>query len=277
MVCELTWTHCEGDASFVAPTTAARRGVARRGLSSANPTGLAIALFGLAGAYLLGEVSVSAFDASSHTTASMVTFGGDLSWFAGFWLGLIGTAIFAVRSRPRQEGGLMADLASSFGLSLRWWPDLPVGIALGVVAQFVLVPLFELPLVPFVPHLFHRLNGPAHALTANVNGPGLVLLGILVCAGAPIVEELYFRGVFQRALLGWFLKTSPRIALPATVIVVGAVFGLVHFEALELSALVGFGMLLSVTAFVTGRLGTGIVAHAAFNSVTFISLALIHP
>jgi len=262
----------------VAPATAARSGVARRGLSSANPSGLSIALFGLAAAYLLGEVAVSAFDAASHTTASTVTFGGDLTWFAGFWLGLVGTAIVAVRTRPRREsGGLVADLASAFGLSFRWWPDLPVGIALGVAAQFVLVPLFELPLVPFVPHLFHRLGAPARSLTANVHGPGLVVLGILVCLGAPIVEELYFRGVFQRAVLGWFLKTSPRIALPATVIAVGVVFGLVHFEALELSALVAFGMLLSITALVTGRLGTGIVAHMAFNSVTFISLALIRP
>ena len=256
-------------------TAASTPEVARRGRAGANP-GLGIAVVGLASSYLLGEVSVAAFNAASHTTASTVTFGGDLTWFAGFWCGLVATALVAARSAPR-SGRIGGDLATAFGLSVRIWPDLPVGVALGVAAQFLLVPLLELPLVPFVPHLFHRLGGPARSLTANVHGAGLVVLGVLVCVGAPIVEELYFRGVLQRGLLGWFDKVAPRIAIPGTVVIVGVIFGLVHFEALQLSALIGFGMLLSITAMVTGRLGTGMVAHAAFNSVTFISLALIRP
>jgi membrane protease YdiL (CAAX protease family) len=50
----------------------------------------------------------------------------------------------------------------------------------------------------------------------------------------------------------------------------------VHFEPLELLALSGFGMVLSALAIRTGRLGPGFVAHAVFNIVTFVPLALGH-
>jgi membrane protease YdiL (CAAX protease family) len=49
-------------------------------------------------------------------------------------------------------------------------------------------------------------------------------------------------------------------------------FGLAHFEALQLIGLVGFGVVLGSLAWRTGRLGPGIVAHAAFNAVTFVAL-----
>ena len=77
----------------------------------------------------------------------------------------------------------------TYGLSIRLWPDLLLlGIALGVGAQFRLVPLLELPLLPFVPHLFHRLGQPARSLTVHVHGGGLVVLALLVWVGSPIVE-----------------------------------------------------------------------------------------
>ena len=57
---------------------------------------------------------------------------------------------------------------------------------------------------------------------------------------------------------------------------VGLVFGLVHFEALQLLALSGFGMMLALIACTTGRLGPGIIAHVTFNTVTFVALATSH-
>jgi uncharacterized protein len=52
------------------------------------------------------------------------------------------------------------------------------------------------------------------------------------------------------------------------------VFGLAHFEPLQLPALILFGVVLGVLAQRTGRLGPGIVAHATFNAVTVLSLTL---
>jgi membrane protease YdiL (CAAX protease family) len=168
----------------------------------------------------------------------------------------------------------LARLRDDYGLSLRPWPDIPLGIVLGVASQYLLVPLLELPLLPFVPHLFRRLGGPADQLTAGASGASLAVLGLLVCVGSPLVEELFFRGLLLRAVAGRFEKlTGPaRSAVP--VLLVGAVFGLAHFEALQLIGLVGFGVVLGTLAWRTGRLGPGIVAHAAFNTVTIVALAL---
>jgi membrane protease YdiL (CAAX protease family) len=51
-------------------------------------------------------------------------------------------------------------------------------------------------------------------------------------------------------------------------------FGLAHFEALQLAALILFGLILGTLAYRTGRLGPTIVAHAAFNAVTVLTLTL---
>jgi membrane protease YdiL (CAAX protease family) len=169
-------------------------------------------------------------------------------------------------------------LKDDFGLVFKW-SDLPFGIAIGLFSQYVLALVLELPLYPFVPHLFHRLSAPAHSLTAGESGIDLALIGVLVCVGSPFVEELFFRGLFLRGLLGVARDRLSWSAVPAVLAsagVCGVVFGLVHFEALELLALSGFGVVLALVACATGRLGPGIVAHVTFNALTFIALAFSH-
>ncbi len=250
--------------------------VARRGRAGANPYGLGWALVGLGAGFLCSALAVGAYlEASGHPHGSG-GFGGDLVSLIGLWLGFVGAAVLAMRMRPnRTRRHLFAALADEYGLAIRLWPDLPLGVAFGVAAQFLLVGLLELPLLPFVPHLFHRLNQPARSLVAPVHGPGLVVLGLFICVGSPLVEELFFRGLLLRALIGGCTNFMTRAAVPVAVVVVGVVFGLVHFEALELPALAGFGILLGAIATKTGRLGTGIFAHATFNAAAFISLAAI--
>jgi len=251
--------------------------VARRGLLGANPYGIGWALGGIAAGFLCSVVAVSAYVAASGHHHGSGGFGGDVVSLAGLWLGFAGAAVGAAWSQPGRAGRhTLSALAREYGLAFRVWPDVPVGIACGVVAQFGLVALLELPLEPFVPHLFHRLDQPARSLIANVHGPGLVVLALLVCVGSPLVEELFFRGLLQRALIGRFATFSAAAAVPVAVVVVGLVFGLAHFEALEFPALAGFGIVLGALATKTGRLGTGIVAHATFNAVAFFSLAMIH-
>ncbi|HMC42582.1 MAG TPA: CPBP family intramembrane glutamic endopeptidase, partial [Acidimicrobiales bacterium] len=82
-----------------------------------------------------------------------------------------------------------------------------------------------------------------------------------------LVEELFFRGLLQRSLAGW-LGPGPAIGVAA----LG--FGLAHGEAVQLLALVAFGVVLGVLAQRSGRLGPGIVAHAAFNGATIAVIAL---
>jgi len=168
--------------------------------------------------------------------------------------------------------GGTGSVVRDYGLELRPWPDIPLGIVAGVASQYLLVPVVEAPLLPFVHHLYTRLGHPAQTLTGGAYGPGLVVLAVLVCVGSPIVEELFFRGLLLRALVGSFSHLGARLGPALSIVVTALVFALAHFEALQFLGLAGFGMVLGWLAWRTGRLGPSIVAHMAFNTVTIIAI-----
>ncbi|MDA8038018.1 MAG: CPBP family intramembrane metalloprotease, partial [Actinomycetota bacterium] len=120
------------------------------------------------------------------------------------------------------------------------------------------------------------LGHPTTQLLGSTSGAGLVVLSILVCAGSPLVEELFFRGLVLRALLGRLEHLGQRLAPALSIVLSGLVFALAHFEALQLIGLAGFGIVLGYLAFRTGRLGSSIVAHVAFNSTTVIWYVVHH-
>jgi uncharacterized protein len=238
------------------------------------------ALAGIVG-ILAGEVGAAIFVSLSYLsvkhggTPSMLV--RDATGLVGLWVGFVATALLAGPIERRREP-LRRKLVGDLGFSFRW-ADLPIGVLAGILGQYVLVFLLELPLYPFVPHLFKRLGAPARSLTNGESGLALALLGVLVCVGSPLVEELFFRGLFLRGLLGKARGDLGWRAVPAVLgsaVLSGVVFGLVHFEALQLLALSGFGVLLALLACTTGRLGAGIVAHITFNTVTFVALATNH-
>ncbi|HEV3002052.1 MAG TPA: CPBP family intramembrane glutamic endopeptidase [Solirubrobacteraceae bacterium] len=94
----------------------------------------------------------------------------------------------------------------------------------------------------------------------------LLVLGIAtVCVAAPIVEELFFRGFFYRALRNW-----ARPAGAATI--TGVVFGAMHASSSPVEHLVPLavlGALFCALYQVTGSLYPCIVLHAINNSVAF--------
>ena len=182
------------------------------------------------------------------------------------WLGMAG--IPYVASRRKGSGSLAED----FGLQLHR-RDIGIGVLVGALSQFVLVNL--------VVALF-RLVGPdvnigrqARNLTNDAEGLSLALLAPFLVLGAPIVEELFFRGLLQRSI---------RRRLGAFVGIVGSsiAFGLVHLQPdlsawsqLALTTALGsYGLVLAaLTHRYGGRLGPAIVAHATFNAITLIALA----
>ena len=95
-----------------------------------------------------------------------------------------------------------------------------------------------------------------------------LLLVLIVVIGAPLVEELFFRGLFLRAL--------QKRGLPDWAAVVGsaAVFGAVHFQLLQFVGLFAIGLVLAVMAVRTGRLGMSIATHMAFNATSVVVLYL---
>ncbi|MDQ6615814.1 MAG: CPBP family intramembrane metalloprotease, partial [Actinomycetota bacterium] len=180
----------------------------------------------------------------------------------GLWLGLVGGVVFY--SRFRGTGDLREDL----GLYFRWPIDAVVGVVVGVGTQLGLIPLLYLPFERADPTLHRRLEAPAKADTSAIHGGWqIAVLVLFLAVGAPIVEELFFRGLLLRSLSRWF---GPLAGIAGSAVV----FGLAHFELLQLPALIIFGLILGALAHKTGRLGPAVVAHAAFNAVTVLTLTL---
>jgi len=274
-----------------------------------NPFGVFEAAFGLVVGFLLSIVAVSAYNSVTSGHPSQI--GTDIADFAGLWIGFVGAAIVASRTRglgpsrtirarsgeswPRsqetwqqetrsqevlsQRPGLRrTSLSDDYGLRLRPWPDIPLGLVIGVASQYLLVPVLELPLQPFVHNLSSKLGHPAQQLLSPVQyrTVSLVVLAVLVCVGSPLVEELFFRGLLLRGLLGRFQHLGSRKGPALSIVITGIVFGLAHFETLQFLGLAGFGTLLAYVAYRTGRLGPTIVAHLAFNTTTVIAFVLQH-
>lgn len=173
------------------------------------------------------------------------------------WLGLLGVPLLATRLRgngPGRDLGLRSTLR-----------DVPVGLAIGVACQLVLVPLVTLPIFIFTDTDQEALEAPARELTDKAQGPGVLVLVLVVVIAAPVAEEVFFRGMLQRTL-------ARHLPIWPAMLITSVLFGISHFQALQLPALAAFGLVLSVLAQRTGRLGRSIWAHVGFNATTVVAL-----
>ena len=154
-------------------------------------------------------------------------------------------------------------LRTALGLSQRWY-DVPVGLACGLVAQFLIIPLVYLPLAPHIDAT--DVEEPARRIMALADdAAAATVLVVAVVLVAPFVEEMYFRGLLLRALWG-------RMGRVLTVALSAVLFGLAHVQLLQLPALVVFGLVAGTLVVVTKRLAPAMWAHAAFNGVTVVAL-----
>lgn len=178
------------------------------------------------------------------------------------WFGMLGSVVVVLRRRR------ISDPVRALGLRVRAL-DVPTGAAIGVACQLLLVPLVSWPWTTLLGREGDELREPACRLADKADNPlGIVLLFLITVVGAPIVEELFFRGFAQRAAVA-------RLGRPIGVVVISVVFGLTHFQLLQLPALIAFGVVLGVLADRTGRLGPSIAAHMAFNATTVVTLVLL--
>ncbi|QYG93948.1 CPBP family intramembrane metalloprotease [Iamia sp. SCSIO 61187] len=194
------------------------------------------------------------------------------------WVGMLGSIAVVLRRRGAGLGEL--------GLRARW-VDVPVGIVLGVVGQLVLVPLVSWPWTRLLGESSEELREPACRLADKADDPlGVALLFAITVVGAPIVEELFFRGFVQRAAVAAFTRNAPlddeaaartavRLGTGFGLVVTALLFGLVHFQVLQAPALVAFGLVLGTLAHRSGRLGASVVTHMAFNATTVITLVVL--
>ena len=90
---------------------------------------------------------------------------------------------------------------------------------------------------------------------------------LIVVVLAPLIEELFFRGLFQRA-------TDRRFGAALSVVFPAVIFGAVHLQPLQFPALVLFGLVAGLLVARSDRLGPAIWAHVGFNAIAVASLLL---
>ena len=112
-------------------------------------------------------------------------------------------------------------------------------MAIGAGSQLVLIRVVYLPLEALWPGTFteDRLTENAQDLVDRAGGASTLLLFAVVVIGAPVVEELFYRGLLQRSLAARFNEGAVLVA-------VAAIFATVHFRPVEFPGLFVFGLVL---------------------------------
>jgi uncharacterized protein len=181
------------------------------------------------------------------------------------WACFIGATIVAARMNGTRS------LARDFGLS---WPklsDISLGFACGILGR--IWPLLIAVLVVLASGQGFGSQNSASPEIIGYSPHGafawtIIVLFAVVCA--PIVEELFFRGLLQGAL-------SRRLGPMPALFLTALIFSLVHITDEGLLApivLFPMALLLGYLKHRTGRLSAGMVAHATFNASLFVLFVL---
>jgi uncharacterized protein len=175
------------------------------------------------------------------------------------WAGMIGAVLLA--SRRNGTGSLGAD----YGLSAPRSSDVGWG-ALGALVSRAL-PLIILIIFVVVGNGLGSPNSTAPKLLGLTpeGTTGWVILFAMAVVGAPIIEELFFRGLVQGAF-------TRRIGAVPAIFVTAVIFCVAHVLSEGPTAPIALfpaAVVLGYLRYKTGRLAAGMVAHALFNASLF--------
>ena len=153
----------------------------------------------------------------------------------------------------------------------RWFTtrDVVIGVPAGILGQLVLVNLVNWPLSRFFPDTFSfdEVSQRAEDIANTAPGAWMILLVLIVVVGAPVVEEIVYRGSLHTNLVA-------AAGVTTGLVVTAALFAAVHLEPVELPGLFVFALLLGALRQWSGTLGMPIITHMAFNAtgLTLVSL-----
>jgi uncharacterized protein len=172
------------------------------------------------------------------------------------WLAFVAVTVFV--SREWGTGRFRDDYGFRFrSLDL-------VGLPIGVMLQLIFVPTLYWLLRPILDS--KKLDESAKAITdKGRSGVGVLLLVVLLVLGAPIIEELFFRGMVLRSFQA---AHHDSLALIGSAVM----FAAAHFQPLQFPGLVLFGLVVGYAAQRTQRLGLGIAIHMGFNATAVVNL-----
>ncbi len=199
------------------------------------------------GSILAGVVAA----ATGSTKGSGTTLAGEI----GLWSGMAAAAVFVSRHFGTRS------LRNDFGLALNWRDLWPGAGALGVGLVLTNLVATAFSGTRFAGSNTQIIAGQKH------NGLGFAVITVIVAVGAPVFEELFFRGVLRTAL-------ASRLGSHTAVWIQAGLFGLAHYQPagglgnVSIIVIVGsLGVVLGYTARATRRLGPGMIAHGLFNSI----------
>lgn len=167
-------------------------------------------------------------------------------------------------------------LQSSLGFVVRpkdgWF--IPFGAAVSIIIGMLFTPLADALGADADP------QSTAELITSVSPGLALMVTFFSIVVFVPMVEEVLFRGVLQRAIGNYLGRVS-------TILVTGVVFGVSHVLGLAnptfanvivvIVPLVLLGILLSWIADHDGRLGRAIAMHTGINALAFIATQMELP
>jgi hypothetical protein len=193
-----------------------------------------------------------------------------VSTLLGLWIGFLGAPWLASRTQGTRH------FARDLGVRFKWF-DL-LGIVIGILGQFLIDRGYRL-YQQFSHHNIPNLNAPSQKLTGASHGTGFVVIAIATVLLAPAAEELFFRGLLLKSLVRLFtpLNAAGRARAAGVILAViadGLLFGAAHGEWVQFAGLAAFGIVLAAISYRTGRLGMNMVAHASFNLVAIIAIAV---
>lgn len=181
--------------------------------------------------------------------------------FVGLWVPLVSSALIASRRFGTRSA------RDDLGLAVQSF-DVVRGVVVGAVGVLATTAT-QLALSPFDELLGTNTGFIQEQLDTL---PGTITVVVTTLVGAPLVEELFFRGLLQRSLA--------RIGA-AAVVVQAVVFGMIHADPDQGLANVGiivgvgtFGLVQGLAVRHYGRLGPVFWSHAFFNAAAVGPLLL---
>ena len=215
-----------------------------------------MALAGLGGSIVASQLGI----AESAGLARAVLISAQYLLFVGLALLVIWQRIRAPRHRKLSVLGLRTGMQRH----TVWWGVAGYGVALWLMAALALVG--GVAGADFSPM---SLAGVGEQFIAATDRPeALVLLLILICLVAPVVEEIIFRG---------YVYAGIRRRLPpyAAMIISGLLFGMMHTLESGLAPLALMGVVLAWLYERTRSLVPSIVCHMLHNALVFALLVII--
>jgi membrane protease YdiL (CAAX protease family) len=218
-----------------------------------------VALFGFIGANALSACAALVAIGVLGVPAASVT--AMLFALVGFWIGIACTVYMVTR----RMNATIADLGFAWPTAREFGLGFGVAFLAAIAASRVALFL----------HVFFPDDSSDSKsnlfLTHRPSAAAIFLLALAACIGAPIFEELFFRGIVQ----GIFTRRS---GATTAIVVQAALFGCAHYQLgmtanetiVRIASIAVVGLFLGWLRNHTGRLGAGMVMHGTYNLIVVI-------